>query len=399
MSNNPPVAIVGAGIGGLAAALAMLMRGVDVTVYEQAPELREVGAGIQISANGTRLLNALGLEKDLALTALEPAGKQIRLWNTGESWKLFDLGAVSRELYGAPYITMHRSDLHAILVQAIQAKKSDAIKLGYQCTDAEARGDRVSVHFKDRPSVSVAALVGADGLHSRVREAFFGHDEPQFTGCIAWRGMVSTDDLPDDMRKPVGTNWVGPGGHFVHYPVRSGKLLNFVGIAERDDWSVESWTVQGSADEFANDFRGWHKNIQTLIERTGRPFKWALKTRNPMPKWSGERVTLLGDACHASLPFLAQGAVMAIEDGFVLARAVEKYGDDYARAFRVYEEARKERTARVMRGSADNIKRFHDNRLSDASAAKRYVDEEWSEEKVKNRYEWLFLYRADQVAI
>jgi salicylate hydroxylase len=211
--------------------------------------------------------------------------------------------------------------------------------------------------------------------------------------------MVSTDDLPDDMRKPVGTNWVGPGGHFVHYPVRSGKLLNFVGIAERDDWSVESWTVQGSADEFANDFRGWHKNIQTLIERTGRPFKWALKTRNPMPKWSGERVTLLGDACHASLPFLAQGAVMAIEDGFVLARAVEKYGDDYARAFRVYEEARKERTARVMRGSADNIKRFHDNRLSDASAAKRYVDEEWSEEKVKNRYEWLFLYRADQVAI
>lgn len=399
MSSNSHVAIVGAGIGGLAAALAMLQRGIDVTVYEQAPELREVGAGIQISANGTRLLNSLGLEKDLAETALEPAGKQIRLWNTGESWKLFDLGVVSRELYGAPYITMHRSDLHEVLVRAIEAKKAGAVQLGYRCEGAEARDDRVVIHFKDRPSVTAAALVGADGLHSRVREIFFGHDEPQFTGCIAWRGMVSTDDLPDDMKEPVGTNWVGPGGHFVHYPVRGGKLLNFVGIAERDDWSVESWTMQGSPDEFANDFRGWHKNIQTLIKKGGKPFKWALKTRHPMPKWSGERVTLLGDACHASLPFLAQGAVMAIEDGFVLARAVEKYADDYAKAFRAYEGARLERTARVMKGSADNIKRFHDNRLSDANAAKRYVDEEWSEAKVKSRYEWLFVYKADQVAI
>ncbi len=399
MSSNSPVAIVGAGIGGLAAALAMLQRGIDVTVYEQAPELGEVGAGIQISANGTRLLNALGLEKEIAQTALEPEGKQIRLWNTGESWKLFDLGVVSRELYGAPYLTIHRSDLHAVLVRAIQARKSDAIRLAHQCMGAEARDGRVTIHFKNHPSVEVDALVGADGLHSRVREAFFGHDEPQFTGCIAWRGMVSTDDLPADMKSPVGTNWVGPGGHFVHYPVRRGKLLNFVGIAERGDWSVESWTVQGSPDEFASDFRGWHKNIQILIDKVGKPFKWALKTRSPMPKWSGERVTLLGDACHASLPFLAQGAVMAIEDGFVLARAIEKYGDDYAQAFRAYEGARKERTARVMKGSADNIKRFHDNRLSDATAAKRYVDDEWSEEKVKGRYEWLFRYQADQVAI
>ena len=172
--------------------------------------------------------------------------------------------------------------------------------------------------------------------------AVFGADRPEFTGIVAWRGLVPRDRVPDGIRMNVGTNWVGPGGHFVHYPVRGGALLNFVGLLERDDWRVESWTVQGSADEFGNDFRNWHPDIHDRIRSVDTPYKWALFARPPMPAWTKGRVTLLGDACHSMLPMMAQGAVMALEDGLVLGRCVKKYGVE-PEALQRYEAARRER--------------------------------------------------------
>ena len=181
--------------------------------------------------------------------------------------------------------------------------------------------------------------------------------------------------------------------------MRKGQLVNFVGILERDDWQEESWTDAGSIEECANDFKGWHADVQTLIHALDTPFKWALMVREPMDRWSQGRVTLLGDACHPTLPMLASGAAMAIEDGYILARALDELDVDIDQRLQRYEAARHERTARVVRGSAENAKRFHNPALKDATGAAQYVEREWNEARVRERYEWLFTYNVDDVKL
>jgi salicylate hydroxylase len=241
-------------------------------------------------------------------------------------------------------------------------------------------------------------LIGADGVHSNIRQGLFGADRPEFTGLMAWRGVIPMERLPERMRRMVGTNWVGPGGHIVHYPLRGGRLMNFVGVRERSDWQVESWSVAGSNDECAADFAGWNEDIQLMIRAIDVPYKWALMHRAPLPRWSVGRVSLLGDACHSTLPFLAQGAVMAIEDGFILARALEAHADP-ALALERYEAARRERTTRMVEGAAANTKRFHNPELAHVEGARAYVDREWNEARVKERYEWLFTYDVTAVPV
>jgi salicylate hydroxylase len=395
---NKNIAIIGAGIGGLTAALALIRQGIGVDVYEQAPELKELGAGVQISSNGTRVLYALGLGKEAERLGVVVAGKEIRLWSTGQTWKLFDLGAVSVERYGFPYMMFHRGDLHAVLLEAIRRERPDAIHLDRKCVGLSQNKDSVTIEFECGEPATAPLAIGADGVQSRVRFAVFGADRPEFTGIVAWRGLVPRERVPAGIKMNVGTNWVGPGGHVVHYPVRGGALLNFVGLLERDDWRVESWTVQGTKDEFANNFRNWHPDIHACIHSVDVPYKWALFARPPMPAWTNGRVTLLGDACHSMLPMLAQGAVMALEDGYVLGRCVTKYGVGPA-ALQAYEAVRRERANRAVSGSADNAKRFHNPDLAHASGAEAYVTREWQEDKVKARYEWLFTYDASGVAV
>jgi len=396
MSSN--IAIVGAGIGGLTAALSLIRQGVGVDVYEQAPELKELGAGVQISSNGTRVLYALGLGEAIERLGVVVAGKEIRLWSTGQTWKLFDLGAQSVERYGAPYMMFHRGDLHAALLDAIRRESPDAIHLNCKCTDVAQAADRVTLQFEDGTAVSTPLVIGADGVQSRVRLSVFGADRPEFTGIVCWRVLVPRERVPESVRMKVGTNWVGPGGHVVHYPVRGGALLNLVGLMERDDWRVESWTVQGSKDEFHGDFRNWHPDIHAMIDSGDVPYKWALFARPPMPAWTKGGVTLLGDACHSMLPMMAQGAVMAIEDGMVLGRCVAKYGMAPETLHR-YEALRRDRANRCVAASIDNARRFHNPDLAHAAGAEAYVTREWQEDKVKARYEWLFTYDATTVPI
>ncbi|MFL6932993.1 MAG: FAD-dependent monooxygenase, partial [Xanthobacteraceae bacterium] len=227
------MAIVGGGIGGLTAALALLRRGIDVDVYEQAPELKEVGAGVQISSNGTRVLYALGLQEAVERISSIPTAKEIRLWSTGQTWKLFDLGAISIELYGFPYVLMHRRDLHGILAEAIGGLKPDALHLGMRCIDVAQSDTSVTLRFATGETAQAPLAIGADGVHSQVRASLFGAGAAQFTGCIAWRGIVPMERLPAQVSRTCGTNWVGAGGHVVHYPLRRGELMNFVGILER----------------------------------------------------------------------------------------------------------------------------------------------------------------------
>ena len=399
MRRQPRVLVAGAGIGGLTAALALLRKGCDVEVYEQAPALKEVGAGLQLAANGTRVLYALGVGEELEALSCEAEGKEIRLWNTGETWKLFDLGRASVERYGYPYLTVCRPDLLGVLERAVRREKHDAIHLGARCIRFEQGDTSVALCLEDGTGVEGEALIGADGVHSRIRQGLFGPDQPQFTGIVAWRGIVPMAALPGHMARRVGTNWVGPGGHVVHYPLRGGRLMNFVGALERADWQVESWSARGTTEELAADFAGWHDDVQALIRNLPLPYKWALMVRSPMKQWTVGRVTLLGDACHSMLPFLAQGANMVIEDGYILARALTESSADLPLRLMSYENARLERTRRTVEGSAANIQRFHNRVLADAQKAREYVSREWAGPPVADRYEWLFRYDATTVGL
>lgn len=392
------ILIAGGGIGGMAAALALINRGHDVDVYEQAAELKEFGAGVQVSPNGTRALHALGVFDALQKLSCNTEGKEVRLWNTGRTWKLFDLGSEAIERYGFPYVTVFRPDLLQVLVDAVRARKPGAIHLGKRVAGVTQRNGRVTLALESGETVEGDALIGADGVHSGIRHGLFGGDSPRFFGMIAWRGVIPIERVPREISRHKATNWIGVGGHVVHYPLRAGRLMNFVGIQERSDWRVESWTTEGTAQECINDHKGWHANVHALIAAAPSLFKWALMGRDPLPQWTVGHVTLLGDACHPTLPMLAQGAVMAIEDAVILGRCFDKYGD-VAIALARYQDARIAVTTRKVVGANDNAVRFHNPALGTEDGATAYVDREWSRDAVIRRYEWIFTYNVDTVDI
>ena len=238
--DKPHVLISGGGIGGMAAALSLLRLGFDVDVYEQAQELREVGAGVQISPNGTRALNWLGVLPELQKLSVKTDAKEIKLWNTGQTWTLFDLGREAIQRYGFPYVTVYRPDLLQVLADAARRLKPDVLRTGRRSVGVSQYDERVALHLDGGEAVSGDAVIGADGVHSTVRASLLGADKARFSGMTAWRGTIPMERLPADYRRSVAVNWVGPGGHVVHYPLRGGTLMNFVGIHERQDWQIES---------------------------------------------------------------------------------------------------------------------------------------------------------------
>ena len=394
MTSKPRVLIAGAGLGGLTAALALLQRGLDVELYEQAEELGEVGAGIQLGPNGSRILIALGLGEAMREVVAEPAAKEVRLWSTGETWKLFNLGKDSLERFGAPYWMVHRGDFHRVLWEAVERAKPGAVHLGCRAVACADRGEGAVLELDGGRRIEGDVVVGADGVHSRLRAHLFDAARPQFTGLMAWRGIVPIERLPAELRRAVGSNWHGPGGHVVTYPLRRATLLNFVGVVERDDWTSDSWTEQGSKEECAADFADWHPLVHAIIANLDAAFKWALIGRAPMPTWSKGRATLLGDACHPTLPFLAQGAIMAMEDGVILARCLEACAGNVEGALQRYEALRRERTTRVVLGSAANTGRFHNAVLADPTRARDYMAAEYPPDKGRTMYDWLFEHDA-----
>jgi salicylate hydroxylase len=387
------IAIAGAGIAGLTTALCLLQRGILVDVYEQASQLHEVGAGVQISPNGSRVLQSLGLEPELHHCVCLAEGKEIRLWRTGQRWSLFDLGQDCLERFGAPYWMIHRADLHRILLQAFERRSGQSIRLNARVEDAEPLEGRLCLTLSDGSTTRASALIAADGIHSAMRQKLLGETTARYTGLLAWRGLVPMDRVQSGLRTRVGSNWVGPGSHVVTYPVSGGLWMNIVGIVEKQGWHDESWTTQGTQSELLADFADWHPEVLAWMRQIETPYKWALLERAPQPGWAQGRICLIGDAAHPTLPFLAQGANMAIEDAAVMARCLQTH-DDPAQAFRVFEASRWNRTADIVNRSADNARRFHNACLADATQANRYIAAEWAPDKVRHRYDDLFEYDA-----
>ena len=354
------VIIAGGGIGGLTTALCLAKYDWTVLVLEQARTFTTAGAGIQLSPNCSRVLHELGLAQALQAQAFLPEGTQFRHWRTGRVITESTLGAEIAERYGAPYYHMHRGDLLEVLLDAAQKHPSIELRTGSAVSDF-IQLDDASVQVQvDGRLESAAGLVGADGIHSQVRQSLWGEQAATFTGNIAWRMLVPTAKLPQGMVRPMSTVWWGPGKHFVHYYVRGGDYVNCVCVVEKAGWQVESWTEVGELSELRQDFAGWHPSVLTLIDKAdpAELYKWALFDRPPMPQWGKGCITLLGDACHPTLPFMAQGAAMAIEDAAVLAACLSQ-DQSVAKAVRRYEDLRRQRTAGIQLGSRRNARVFH----------------------------------------
>jgi salicylate hydroxylase len=343
LSKHSRVAVVGGGIGGLCAAALLDRRGVDVTVFEQATEFREVGAGLQISPNGVKVLKSLGLEGALEQHGVRPLNLVLRGWKTGITVSRTGIAGDFDAAYGAPYYHIHRADLLAMLVESVG---SVPVRRGHRLTGMQQDGDGVELDFSGRRE-RFDAVIGADGIHSEVRRALQGPAAPRFTGNVAFRAMVPADA---EMRRRVpvdSTIWLGPGGHVVHYYVRGGTMLNIVAIYETDRWTDESWTKEADPADLLRAFEGWNGELLRTLRSVTHVNRWALYDRDPLPTWGEGVATLLGDAAHPMLPFFAQGAVMAIEDAYVLAESLS--GDSsVADALRTYEAARMKRTAKLQ---------------------------------------------------
>lgn len=381
------ILIAGGGLGGLAAASFLMREGHDVEVYEQAPQLEEIGAGIQISANGMHALRALGLEQAITKVGVRPGAYVFRLHDTGEQIQRFALSDEHERLHGAPYTQLHRADFYNILAERARDFKADVIRLNKRVTGFSETADGVTLNFADGSSARGDLLIGADGLKSVVRRQIVGETPATYTGDAAWRITVPVERLPKDFLEPVMSVFMGPGGHVVCYYLRAGTLLNFVGLFETDDVRDESWTVKMPWEQLKADFRGWHPAIQAVIDNADKDkcYRWSLHNRPPIGNWSTARATLLGDAAHATLPYLAQGAVMAIEDGAVLARALNMENAIPA-ALQLYQRNRIERTSRIVNQSTANRRLFHLKSEAEIRAEFAKRDEG------KDRNKWLYSY-------
>ncbi|MGE0226857.1 MAG: FAD-dependent monooxygenase [Acetobacteraceae bacterium] len=346
------VAIIGAGIGGLTAAACLRRVGIDVRIHEQARRFTRLGAGIQQAPNAVRVLRALGLEARLRETAFQPLANTSRDYATGEVTFSLPLGAAVEQKHGVPYFLMHRGDLHAMLADLVP---SDIIHLNHRLDKLQPLGSRVRMIFTDGSTDEADAVIGADGVHSVVREILLGPERPSFTGRVAYR-TVFPAALLDGLQVDPCTKWWGPDRHIVSYFVNQRMdELYFVTSTPEPDFAVESWSSKGDLETLRKAYKDFHPQVRAILAACPDVHKWALVVRDPLPRWGEGNVVLLGDACHPMTPYMAQGAATSIEDAAVLARCLDGVDPDgVAAAFRRYEATRKPRTSEIQATSAQN---------------------------------------------
>jgi salicylate hydroxylase len=387
------ITVIGGGIGGLTAALSLRQAGFDVDVYEQAPELTQIGGGINMGPNAVRILRRLGLAAGLDREGVRPLFTHQRRWQDGRTLQRAPLNPLCEELYGASHMTLHRADLLDVIASGFPAGR---IHLGHRLIGLDDNGDSTEAWFENGARITADILVGADGIHSAVRASLFGAEAPVFAGCVAYRGLVPAERLADLGLETGHQSWVGPGAHLVHYPVSRGRLLNFVGWTEHDEWNREDWTDRATVARALAAFEGWHPQVRRIIAEADTCFIWALFDRDPLPRWSIGRTTLLGDACHPMYPFMGQGAAMAIEDGAALAACLLAAGNaDPAMTLRRYEQLRLPRVTRLQDMSRANKTRFQ---MRDGPAQEER-DAEWGRAGDRSPDALRWLYAHDAVAV
>jgi salicylate hydroxylase len=389
MARSRSIIIAGAGIGGLTAALALTRAGYRAVVLERATRLEEAGAGIQLSPNATRVLFDLGLADRLRPHVVAPEVIHIVNGNTGREIVRIPLGSKAEQRYGAPYWVIHRADLQAVLAAAIEESADVTLRLGTSVEDFAVHQHGVTVQARTDQGTrdeQGIALIGADGLWSALRTRFGDRRPPRFAQRTAWRAVVPIGRLAPEFREPVTGLWLGRDAHLVHYPVKSATMVNIVAII-RDDWHEQGWNAPGVTSELAQRFKNFAPEARALIAMPDRWKKWALFDRPPRRLRAQGPVTLLGDAAHPMLPFLAQGGAMAIEDAAVLAQCLGR-DEDTVRALRAYEYARYRRVARAQAEARRNSWRYH---LSGPLAfARDTMLAGLGGERLLRRYDWLY---------
>jgi salicylate hydroxylase/6-hydroxynicotinate 3-monooxygenase len=349
--NRLSIAIVGAGMGGLAAAATLRQAGIDVRVYEQASRFTRIGAGIQMMPNSMKVLRGIGIEERLRRVSFQPYSHLNREWDTGEVVRELPM---PEDLFGAPYLCMHRAELHDALLSAIPA---DIVHLEKKLEGLEQNSETVTLFFSGGTRAQANAVIGADGVHSVVRDIIIGPDMPLHKGRIAYRAVFPATLLNGFDIGASRTKWWGTDRHIViYYTTRDRSEVYFVtSVPEPAEWLTrESWSAKGEVKELRQEYEGFHHDVRAVLEACPDCHKWAILEREPLPRWSEGRVTLLGDACHPMTPYMAQGAAAAIEDAAVLARCLKLCGDDVEAAFRLYEAHRKPRTSRIQAISSAN---------------------------------------------
>lgn len=353
----PRIAVVGGGIGGLAMCAFLHRAGLAATVYEQAPRLTEVGAGLVLAPNAVRLLRRLDV-MDRILQHAVPLewGWEFRRWDDGTVLSAERLEGVCERLYGERTYVTHRADLLDALKAAVP---EEGIRLGARCTGVAQDCDRAWLKFADGSAVETDIVIGADGMHSVVRAAITDPSPPQDSGICAFRALVPAEHAPVIARRRVQTLWLGPGHHLVHYPIRNQQVINLVAFAPAGEHTEESWSATAGVDEFLAEFTGWDPRLVQLIRAAGTPGRWALLDRKPLAHWSTGRATLLGDAAHPMFPFYAQGAAQAIEDAATLAACLAADTGNPHHAFQRYESVRIQRTTRIQQLSHGRVDSNH----------------------------------------
>jgi salicylate hydroxylase len=342
------IAIIGAGLGGLTCALALARAGRKVVVYEQAPLLGEVGAGITLSPNSSRIMMALGLEEGMRRLGVVPPRQLTQNMQTGKVLVERTRGAEAEAEYGAPYIHLHRADLHSLLADAVEQAQPGVVRLGHQLSAISSDADRAQLTFTNGTTANASIAIGADGVKSLVRDQLFITQPPLFTGQVAWRGVLPRAALPQDVQELPPGIWIGEKRLFMRYPMRDWSLVNYAAFVNLEGWEGEGWTIPSTREELLGHYADAEPHLKALIAATppDQLFKWALHAREPLDTWVAGSVTLLGDAAHGMLPFMGQGAATSMEDGMVLARCLMEFPK--AEALQRYEAARRERTTMVQ---------------------------------------------------
>ena len=384
------VQVVGGGIAGLAAALACAQSGANVHLWEQAAAIKEVGAGLQISPNGLAVLSRLGLKDAVADIADRAEAVDLRDYKDGKLVCRLDLKAHASDL---DFLLVHRADLITALSARLDALQPGAMQTGCPVRGYAPCKDGAEVILANGRRIQADLVIGADGIHSRIRHQMLGPDAPRFTGNYAWRALAPAAELGALAPPPSGCIWAGPKKHAVTTYVRGGALVNFVGIVEQRTWREESWSRTGDRQEALADFDGWAPPLLAILEQAEVLHKWALFDRAPLPKWQDGHVMLLGDAAHPMLPSMAQGAVQSLEDGYHLARALgAAVGPDIVAACARHYAQRIDRSSRVQRVSAQNLQLFHkSSRLAQLMAyAPIWLAGQLTPSLVHRRSDWLY---------